>query len=197
VQDAILADGERAKAINVIDIRYWHYQEDGTAYAPPGGVSLAPRQLARQFKPKRTSFEQVYRAVREYHDKFPGKAIMYSGDSYENFGWASFMAGGSLANIPVMADGAFITAAAAMRPVDSSSSKGQYTLADAGKGYIIYSNHSDNIQIDLTNAAGTFKVKWFDAGNGSALGKEEKIKGGKTVTLKNAKQGSVVVWIRR
>jgi len=195
VQDAILADAERAKVINVIDIRQWHYQEDGTAYAPPGGVSLAPRQLARQFKPKATSFEQVYRAVREYHDKFPGKAVMYSADAYDRFGWASFMAGGSLANIPVIADGGFISAASAMKPVDSI--KGQYTLADAGKGYIIYSNTPDNIQIDLTNAPGTFRVKWFDPGNGSVLGKEEKVKGGKTVTLKNAKHGSVVVWIRK
>jgi len=195
VQDAILADAERAKVINVIDIRQWHYQEDGTAYAPPGGVSLAPRQLARQFKPKATSFEQVYRAVREYHDKFPGKAVMYSADAYDRFGWASFMAGGSLANIPVIADGGFISAASAMKPVDSI--KGQYTLADAGKGYIIYSNTPDNIQIDLTNAPGTFRVKWFDPGNGSVLGKEEKVKGGKPVTLKNAKHGSVVVWIRK
>jgi hypothetical protein len=106
------------------------------------------------------------------------------------------MAGGSLANIPVIADGGFVTAASVMKPVDSSS-KGQYTLADAGKGSIVYSNTPDNIQIDLTNAAGTFRVKWFDPNTGSVLGKEEKVKGGKTVTLKNAKKGSVVVWIRK
>ncbi len=100
VQDAILADAARAAVIDIIDIRYWHYQQDGTAYAPLGGQSLAPRQQARQFKPKKTSFEQVYRAVREYREKFAGKAVIYSGDSYDNLGWAVFMAGGSLAKHP-------------------------------------------------------------------------------------------------
>ncbi|HET7896505.1 MAG TPA: DUF6298 domain-containing protein, partial [Flavisolibacter sp.] len=63
VQDAILADPARAAVVDLIDIRYWHYQEDGKAYEPKGGQNLAPRQHARLLKPKRTSFEQVYRAV--------------------------------------------------------------------------------------------------------------------------------------
>jgi len=195
VQDAILADADRAAAIDIIDIRYWHYQQDGSAYAPLGAQSLAPRQQARQFKPKKTSFEQVYRAVREYRDKYAGKAVMYSGDSYDNMGWAVFMAGGSLANIPAMADAGFVTAASAMKPVDGTS-KEQYTLANAGNGYIIYSNGSD-VQVDLTNAPAGFKVKWFDAGKGEIIGKEEKVKGGKVVTLKSPRQGPVVVWIRK
>ncbi|THU39736.1 pectate lyase [Niastella caeni] len=194
VQDAILADANRAAFIDLIDIRYWHYQQDGTAYAPLGGQSLAPRQQARQFKPKKTSFEQVYRAVREYRDKFAGKAVMYSGDNYDNLGWAVFMAGGSLANIPVMADAGFITAAAAMKPVDGSI-KEQYTLTNAGNGYIIYGNN--DIQVNLTNVPGAFRVKWFDPATGHVIGKEEKIRGGKVVSLKNVKGGSVVAWIRK
>jgi hypothetical protein len=195
VQDAILADPARASVIDIIDIRYWHYQADGSAYAPLGGQSLAPRQQARQFKPKKTSFEQVYRAVREYRDKFAGKAVIYSGDSYENMGWAVFMAGGSLANIPAMGDAGFVTAASAMKPVDGPS-KEQYTLANAGNGYIVYSNGSD-VQVDLTKVSGSFKVKWFNAGNGQVVAKEQKVKGGKLITLKNPKQGSVVAWIRK
>ncbi|OQP66408.1 pectate lyase [Niastella vici] len=193
VQDAILADATRAAVIDCIDIRYWHYQQDGSAYAPLGGQSLAPRQQARQFKPKRTSFEQVYRAVREYRDKFTGKAVIYSGDSYDNLGWAVFMAGGSLANIPVMADAAFVTAAATMKPVDGF--KDQYTLANAGNGYIVYGK--GDVQVDLTNVPASFKVKWFDAATGQLIGKEEKVKGGKPVTLKSGKEGTVVAWIRK
>ena len=30
VQDAILADPKRAGVVDLIDIRYWHYQADGT-----------------------------------------------------------------------------------------------------------------------------------------------------------------------
>ena len=196
VQDAILADATRAAIVDIIDIRYWHYQQDGTAYAPLGGQSLAPRQQARQFKPKRTSFEQVYRAVREYRDKYTGKAVIYSGDSYDNMGWAVFMAGGSLAGIPLMADAEFITAAAAMKPLDTSF-KEQYTLANAGNGYIVYGNGNNDLQLDLTNVTGTFRVKWFNSNNGQMIGKEEKIKGGKVVALKSGRQGSVVVWIRK
>ena len=69
-----LADPARAAVVDVIDIRYWHYQADGTAYAPKGGQNLAPRQHARLLKPKSTSFEQVYRAVKEYRKKYPGKS---------------------------------------------------------------------------------------------------------------------------
>ena len=46
VQDAILNDTQRAKLVDIIDIRYWHYKVDGL-YAPEGGKNLAPRQHAR------------------------------------------------------------------------------------------------------------------------------------------------------
>jgi hypothetical protein len=196
VQDAILADATRAALVNIIDIRYWHYQQDGSVYAPPGGQSLAPRQQARQFKPKRTSFEQVYRAVREYRDKFAGKAVMYSGDNYDNLAWAAFMAGGSLAAIPAIADPGFVTAAAAMKPVDSPN-KELYTLAEAGKGYIVFSSGADTVPVDVTSLTGTCKVKWIDPATGALIGKEDKIKGGKLVSLKKVKQGNVVVWISK
>lgn len=100
VQDSILADPVRASVVDVIDIRQWHYQADGSVYAPKGGQNLAPRQHARLLKPKASSFEQVYRAVSEYRKKYPGKAVIYSGDGYDQFGWAVFIAGGSMANIP-------------------------------------------------------------------------------------------------
>ncbi|WP_205510080.1 DUF6298 domain-containing protein [Longitalea arenae] len=193
VQDAILADAARAAVVDLIDIRYWHYQADGTAYAPAGGQNLAPRQQARQFKPKKTSFEQVYRAVREYRDKYSSKAVIYSGDSYDSYGWAVFMAGGSLAAIPEMADAGFLAAAATMKPVDNLN-KEQYTLANPGNGYILYGQ--GDLQIDLTGVPGSYKVKWFDTRNGQLSGKEEKIKGGKLVTLK-AREGNVVAWIRK
>jgi len=59
VQDSILANPTYASVVDLIDIRYWHYQADGTAYAPMGGQNLAPRQHARLLKPQKTSFEQV------------------------------------------------------------------------------------------------------------------------------------------
>ncbi|MEO6434804.1 MAG: DUF6298 domain-containing protein [Tepidisphaeraceae bacterium] len=99
VQDAILADATRAKAVDAIDIRYWHYRPDGSAYAPQGGQNLAPRQHARLTKPGATSAEQVERAVREYREKYPDKAVIYSADGFDRFGAAAAKAGGSLAQV--------------------------------------------------------------------------------------------------
>jgi hypothetical protein len=116
VQDSILKNPVYAAIVDLIDIRYWHYQADGTTYEPKGGQSLAPRQHARLLKPKKTSFEQVYRAVKEYRDKYPGKAVVYSGDSYPEFVIAAFMAGGSLASLNNNIDKEILKAAVGMKP---------------------------------------------------------------------------------
>ncbi|MBS1565918.1 MAG: pectate lyase, partial [Bacteroidetes bacterium] len=142
VQDAILADKKRAALVDVIDIRYWHYQENGEAYAPKGGLSLAPRQHARLLKPKRTSFDQVYRAVKEYRDANPGKAVIYSGDNYDNMAWAAFMAGGSLTAIPEIKEPRFLQDAATMSPLNAGcledNARKCWLLGNPATGYILY-----------------------------------------------------------
>ena len=99
VQDAILSDPTRAPLVNLIDIRYWWYEADGTAYAPKSAQNLAPRQHARLLKPKPSSPEQVTRAVREYRQKYPDKAVIYSADGGEKMGNAVLLGGGSLPNV--------------------------------------------------------------------------------------------------
>ena len=140
VQDAILNNPAYAAVVDLIDIRYWHYQSDGTTYEPKGGQSLAPRQHARLLKPKKTSFEQVYRAVREYKEKFPNKAVVYSGDGYTEFGVAAFLAGGSLSVLPENVDKELLKAAAGMKPI-ASINKNEYVLSD-GKNKIIYNKET-------------------------------------------------------
>ncbi len=144
VQDAILNIPAYAAVIDVIDIRYWHYQADGTAYEPKGGQNLAPRQHARLLKPKKTNFEQVYRAVKEYREKYPTKAVMYSSDSYAEFGIAVFMAGGSLPALPNQIDAALLKAATAMKPVTSQNTN-EYILSD-GKNRIVYNIETKKIK---------------------------------------------------
>jgi hypothetical protein len=136
VQDSILSNPTYAAIIHLIDIRYWHYQADGTTYEPKGGLNLAPRQHARLLKPKKTSFEQVYRAVKEYREKYPTKAVSYSGDSYPEFGMAVFMAGGSLPVLNNDIDAAILKAAVGMKPIVSSNKK-EYILSN-GKSSIVY-----------------------------------------------------------
>lgn len=136
VQDSILAMPAYAAVVDIIDIRYWHYQADGTAYAPKGGENLAPRQHARLLKPKKASFEQVYRAVKEYRTKYPTKAVMYSGDNYPEFGIAVLMAGGSMPVLPENIDASILKAASGMKPFASSNAN-EYVLSD-GKSSIVY-----------------------------------------------------------
>jgi hypothetical protein len=188
VQDAILADKKRSSIIDVIDIRYWHYQADGTTYEPKGGQNLAPRQHARLLKPKKTSFDQVYRAVSEYRKKFPGKAVMYSGDSYDEFGWAVFMATGSMAVLPVLPQ-EFLNDASSMKTVESNSNK-QWILTN-GKDYIVYSTSNDPIKLKLAN--GSFKVNWIDPKTGKLAAVKE-INGG-TQEISPAQSSPVVLWI--
>ncbi|MFD1771981.1 DUF6298 domain-containing protein [Sphingobacterium suaedae] len=192
VQDAILSDPERAKHIQVIDIRYWHYQADGTPYAPKGGQNLAPRQHARLMKPKKTSMEQVYRAVSEYRQQFPNKAVLYHGDNYPEMAWASFMAGGSLANIPAVEDKNIFQEASSMTPKDVD---GVWTLQKEGKGAIIYHTEGTSWVFDASAFKGDFQIYHIDPKSGKILAKE-RIKLDKKVTF-NKHKDTEILWITK
>jgi len=193
VQDAILADPERAAVINVIDIKYWHYQADGKTYAPIGGQSLAPRQHERILKPKASSFESVYRAVSEYRTKYPDKAVIYSDD--ENSPWAVFIGGGSLANIPVVANPQFTTDASAMKIMElNGKPQGQYALGNPDKGYIVYNASGSAINLPLANAKGNYVVRWINPKDGHIIKEDGTINGGKDVELKAPNGGNVIMW---
>ena len=199
VQDAILADKDRAEVVDLIDIRYWYYQADGTAYAPQGGQNLAPRQHARLLKPKKTSFEQVYRAVAEYRLKYPEKAVVYSGDNYDAYGWAIFMAGGSLSNafsgIPVL-DKAQLSTAGIKPFTLTGKPAGQYALANTGKAYVLYNGSSAPVKLDLSSSTGNYIVKRINPRSG-AIVKEEKIKGGSTIEFNKLSSEDEIVFINK
>jgi Family of unknown function (DUF6298) len=196
VQDAILADAARAATIDVIDIRYWYYQQDGKVYAPQGGQSMAPRQHERVLKPKRPSFEQVYHSVREYRDKYPAKAILYSAEGCDQFGWAVFIAGGSLADIPVIRDPRFLADVAGMLPVDLPGNPDrQWALGSKEKGLIIYSDKPGPVKADLSTMNGTFRVYRIHPADGTMEKEALKVKGGKMIEMAGPDKGPVVLWI--
>jgi hypothetical protein len=196
VQDAILADPARSSVVDLIDIRYWHFQEDGTAYAPLGGQNLAPRQHARLLKPKKSSFEQVYRAVSTYRNKYPQKAVIYSGDSAESFPWAILLAGGSLPNLNGI-NKEILSSAAAMKTFLPNGNNGkQYGLANQGTAYILYNASSDSINLDLSKATGTFSLKVLNSRSG-ALIKEEKITAGSTVKINKISSSDEVIILNK
>lgn len=74
--DSILADPELSKQIAVIDMRYWHYLPDGSLWAPKAGLNKAFRELQPKEFGDATTPKQIYRQVREYHDKYPDKALV-------------------------------------------------------------------------------------------------------------------------
>lgn len=194
IQDALLADPARASVVNVIDIRYWHYREDGSIYAPGGGQNLAPRQHARLVKPGSTSFEQVFRAVSEYRLKFPGKAVVYSAEGGDRLAWAVLMAGGSLPALPVL-DRHFLQDAAVMSPVTTSNEGNQWMIAHPKRGVIVFSRSVGPVNVDLKDAQGSFRVRWIDPDKGTVIQEDKAVKGGDRVEFKRPQQGDLVLWL--
>lgn len=181
VQDAILKDANRAKTVDAIDIRYWYYKDDGTAYAPEGGKNLAPRQHARQMKVGKETDEQVYRAVREYREKYPDKVILYSTDGSPRFGWAALMGGASLPALPKIALPEFYQSVADMKLVSGNSyTDVVWKLENKGQSYLFYFNKNQDLSLDLSSFKGVFEVYAINAQTGEVV-KKEAVQGGKSV----------------
>ena len=115
VQDSILNDPVRSKVVDIIEIEQWFRHAKGE-FAPPGGVNMAPRQYQRKIRTGSARFEDVYGEVSEYRERYPGKAVVYSAQKFPELCWASLMAGGSCAAVPIT-DGDFLQALTGMKPV--------------------------------------------------------------------------------
>ena len=199
VQDAILNDATRAAAVDVIDIRYWYYKEDGSLYAPEGGKNLAPRQHARQMKVGKETDAQVYRAVREYRDKYNTKAVIYATPGASRFGWPVLMAGGSLAAIPKITIPGFYESLSTMKTVpEENYNSAIWTLKNNGESYLFYLQKASQLTVDLSNEKGTFEVYWINPENGNQIAKET-ISGKINHTLKvpEGKETKIVVYIKK
>ena len=146
VQDAILNNPKYAALIDVIDIRYWAYREDGSLYAPPGGAHVAPRQHARLESPGKRSFASVYRSVSEYKSKFPEKAVLYSENRDPHFAWAVFMAGGSVSALPATLPQQFLKCAGGLQPDFAEDQTGVYLLKNETGETIIYLEPGKSVQ---------------------------------------------------
>jgi hypothetical protein len=81
--DAILADPVRSRQIDVVDMRYWYYLNDGTLFAPDAGQNRAFRDLINsRFGGNYTNTgpstkqDLVYKQIREYRDRYPSLALV-------------------------------------------------------------------------------------------------------------------------
>ena len=171
-QDSILADPELSKVVDVIDIRYWHYNTDGL-WAPPAGKNMAPRQFMRKMKVGKTGYKEAYKSVSEYKRLYPQKAVTFFAQQYPQYGWAILMAGGSLPNIPVK-DVKFLTDAAKMYVMANDGGDDSYDiLGNPDVGYIVYTHN--NREQKLAASPGKYNIYAIDKGNGTMKILEKKI----------------------
>lgn len=192
VQDAILNDPERAKLVDIIDIRYWHYKVDGV-YAPEGGKNLAPRQHARKMKVGKVTFKEAYQAVSEYRKKFPEKAVTYYAQNYPDMAWAVLMAGGSCPVLPV-SDKAFLKDAAAMQVEESGTNEYQ-KLGKSDIGSIIYSHSEAEIPVQLP--AGKYILKSINPKTGEITLISKRLNIKDVYVLKTRENTSCIYWFHR
>ncbi|MDT0677570.1 DUF6298 domain-containing protein [Autumnicola musiva] len=187
VQDAILQDKERSSIVDVIDIKYWYYRENGETYAPEGGKNLAPRQHARKMENGKESTRSVYRAIREYREQFPEKAVVYNTNGAPRFGWAQLMATASLPSIPQVSLESFYNEIPKMSLVQGEDYQSNiWTLQNKGQAYLYYLNQSQQFVVDLSNTKGKFQVYVIDPESGNAT-KKEILKAGSVVSINPSK----------
>ena len=206
VQDSILADPLLAPTIDIIDIRYWHYKtlgekgsgrgarDDGKdVYDPQGGVNLAPRQHARIQPVGKVSFADAYRAVSEYRERYPDKAVVYYAQNYPQMAWAVLMAGGSASGVKI-ADAKLRRQLTTMHIVGDLKRTDAKVL-QADNCALVYGLADGTLTVDGL-VPGRYVVSEIDTRSGMTVGK------GQTLT---AKGGSVAIdvsenhvyWLRR
>lgn len=169
-QDSILADPELSKVVDIIDIRYWHYNTKGL-WAPQAGKNLAPRQFMRKMKVGKTGFTEAYNAVNEYRMKYPDKAVTFFSQQYPQYGWAILMAGGSCPNVKIESD-KLLADLTKMSHISGEGNSDYQVIGNAETGYLIYT-HSDGY-IALNIKAGKYALH------------EVNIKTGKVDTIKKS-----------
>lgn len=189
VQDAILNDEKRSSVVDIIDIKYWHYKKDGI-FAPEGGKNMAPRQHMRKMKVGKVTFDEAYKAVNEYRQKYPTKAVTFFAQNYPAMAWASFMAGGSCPVLPVT-DKAFLKDAATMK-VEETGTDEYKKMVNSGNSVIIYSKSGQNIPVQL--GKGKYILRKIDTVSGKMEVISKSIKGNQTYQL-NATSG--VYWFSK
>jgi len=181
----------------VIDIRYWAYTAGDGLYAPNGGENLAPRQQLRKTKLQPGGAAKIVRAVREYRQRFPDKAVAYYAEQNcpsVHDGWAVLIGGGSLADVPRL-PAELSKVLPQLKPADQPSLRpNQWMLARPEGDYLFYVDSLDGaINIDLPASKKGFQANWVD-GKSGAIVKSDAIDGGGVVSLQPKTN---VVWISR
>jgi hypothetical protein len=82
---------------------------------------------------------------------------------------------------------------AAMEPAGSLTSSG-YCLANRGQAYLVYLPDGGNVEVDLTDAGGTFGAEWINPRSGETVALR-KVDGGGKVALDAPFDGSALIYL--
>jgi hypothetical protein len=210
VIDAVLADTTRAGAVDVLDLRCFWLSADGEVRGPRGGEQVPGRGIESGTKQAEESTpEMIYRKVREYRDRCPDKAIIDAIGATREQAWALLMAGGGLSvpswlAYPDQADPPeyikpdkvdvilptyefvreyLATGLPTMGPRDIvlDAPERNWCLGGEG-GYLLYALRGGRFRVDLTEAKGPYRARWFDPRTGALTDDEPgRVEGGNIV----------------
>lgn len=191
-QDSILADPELSKVVDIIDIRYWHYNTNGL-WAPPAGKNLAPRQFMRKMKVGKTGFAEAYNAVKEYRTKYPDKAVTFFSQQYPQYGWAILMAGGSCPNVQIN-DDKLLADLAKMSYVSGEGNSDTQIIGNSDIGYLIYTLNGGDITVNVEKGKYRLHAVNTKSGQVETIKKNENINGAYSISA-NGK--GTAYWLER
>lgn len=79
----------------------------------------------------------------------------------------------------------------------SSSTSGDYCLAEDGQTYVAYFQNASSESIDLSGVSGTFNLRWYDPRNGGTLqtGSVTQVTGGSSVSLGTPPNNATSDWV--
>jgi hypothetical protein len=186
VQDAILADPQRSKLVDVVQFKYWWLADKGT-FAPKGGQNLSPRQFERQWKGGRPNEVNLAQMAAEYRRQNPGQAVI---NDFNSGTWAYVCAGGSMPNLPQTTDARLLEAIPKMKPWAEGSGTNRWVLREAGKQYLVYSGADAGL--DLSGESGLFRVHLVNPKTGK-VAPGETMTAGRKVKLPNA----TILWLAK
>lgn len=191
-QDSILADPELSKVVDIIDIRYWHYNTKGL-WAPQAGKNLAPRQFMRKMKVGKTGFAEAYNAVNEYRMKYPDKAVTFFSQQYPQYGWAILMAGGSCPNVKIESD-KLLADLTKMSHISGEGNSDYQVIGNAETGYLIYTHTDGDIALNIKAGKYALHEVNIKTGKVETIKKSESTNGKYTI---NGKGSNKVYWLER